>query len=495
MRVEPKPLNAYPWYLRPFFWNQRRKYGEVLQPGLLWGRSPKVFAALALLFGALERRSSPLDPALRSLVTVRVSQINHCAFCVDINTRTLNRRGVDWAKITALPEWWRSDAFDERERAVLAYTEAVTRSDVEVEDAHVDALRPYFDEDGLVELTGVIAFQNMSSKFNSALDVPPQGFCQVPGEAAPRYFIDPRKFRDPAFTADGQPRATVNLVRLETLWFCTGTLCNLACRNCYIESSPRNDALAYLTAAEVAGYLDEIEAGGLGTRTIALTGGEPFMNPDVIAILEDALGRGFEVLVLTNAMKPMMKVAEPLRALHERYPGQLTLRVSADHYRQDLHEAERGARSWAPMIRGLRWLSDNGFQLRVAGRHLSDESEEELRSGYQALFDAHGVALDAHDPGQLVLFPEMDARLDVPEISEACWGKLGRSPDEMMCATSRMVLKRRGASHPVVVPCTLLPYDPAFEMSHSLLESLSPVALNHPHCAQFCVLGGASCSG
>ena len=85
MRVQVKPLREYPWWLRPFYWNQRRKYGEVLEPGLLWGRVPSLFAAGALLYGALDRRRSPLSPLLRSLVTVRVSQINWCEFCVDIN--------------------------------------------------------------------------------------------------------------------------------------------------------------------------------------------------------------------------------------------------------------------------------------------------------------------------------------------------------------------------------------------------------------------------
>src|SRR5499427_2325323 len=121
--------------------------------------------------------------------------------------------------------------------------------------------------------------------------------------AAPR--LDPAKFRDPLVTAKGEPRARVGLKSLDTLWFNTGTLCNLTCQNCYIESSPRNDRLAYLSVAEVAAYLDEIAALGLGTRLIGFTGGEPFMNHDLIAMLEDTLARGFEAIVLTNAMLPM----------------------------------------------------------------------------------------------------------------------------------------------------------------------------------------------
>src|SRR5215470_17177294 len=124
--------------------------------------------------------------------------------------------------------------------------------------------------------------------------------------------LDPRKFRDPRVTAKGETRAEVALTRLETLWFNTGTLCNLTCRNCYIESSPTNDRLVYLSLAEVAEYLDEIERDGLGTEEIGFTGGEPFMNPAFPAMLEDALSRGYRVLVLTNAMRPMMKMAAPL---------------------------------------------------------------------------------------------------------------------------------------------------------------------------------------
>ena len=180
MRVPEKPLRGYPFYLRPFFWNQRRKYGEVLKAALLWARVPKLFAAVAVLYGVIDRRSSPIDPALRSLVTVRVSQINSCPFCVDINSATLLKRGVSLDKVDALETWRQSNLFDSREQVVLDYAEAMTRSDLKVEDEQVEHLRSYFDDDGIVELTGLIAFQNMSSKFNSALGVPAQGFCKMP---------------------------------------------------------------------------------------------------------------------------------------------------------------------------------------------------------------------------------------------------------------------------------------------------------------------------
>ena len=179
MRVREKPIHEYPWYLRPFFWHQKRKYGQVLKPGLLWGRSPLLFVAVALLYGALDRRRSPLDPILRSLVTVRVSQINWCRFCVDLNSQTLAQRAGSEQKVEALASWRNSSVFDDRERVVLEYAEAVTYTDRHVTDELIAKLRAYFDEDAVVELTGLIAFQNLSSKFNSALDVPSQGFCRI----------------------------------------------------------------------------------------------------------------------------------------------------------------------------------------------------------------------------------------------------------------------------------------------------------------------------
>jgi uncharacterized Fe-S cluster-containing radical SAM superfamily protein len=302
------------------------------------------------------------------------------------------------------------------------------------------------------------------------------------------------KFVDPEVTLDGSRRASVGLDALRTLWFNTGTVCNITCVNCYIESSPLNDRLEYLTLADVESYLDEIRSGGHGTVEIGFTGGEPFMNPESVDMIELALARGFDVLVLTNAMRPMMRWGERLRALASMNGGRLTLRVSLDHHTQPVHDAERGEGAWEKAWQGLTWLREAGFRLAIAGRRLASEDEAAARAAYAALFESAGLNVDAADPGSLVLFPEMEPTADVPEITEACWGILHRSPSEMMCASSRMVVRRKGAGHAVVVACTLTPYDPQFELGRRLSDATENVKLNHPFCAQFCVLGGASCS-
>jgi uncharacterized radical SAM superfamily Fe-S cluster-containing enzyme len=310
------------------------------------------------------------------------------------------------------------------------------------------------------------------------------------GDAA----LAPGKFKDPLRTQTGEPRAHVALESLRTLWINTGTLCNLSCVNCYIESTPRNDKLTWFTADDARAFYDEIAREAMPVREIGFTGGEPFMNPEFLDMLGEALARGFKALVLTNAMKPMQHKAQALAALNARHGAALTIRVSMDHYTQRLHEMERGPHSWAPMIEGLRWLAAHGFRVHVAGRLFAGEAESTARAGYARLFESLDLRLDALDPAALTLFPEMDAQADAPEITESCWGILGKSPSAMMCASSRMAVRRKGAQAPVVLACTLIAYDEAFEMGESLRAASGAVSLNHPHCARFCVLGGAACS-
>jgi uncharacterized Fe-S cluster-containing radical SAM superfamily protein len=303
------------------------------------------------------------------------------------------------------------------------------------------------------------------------------------------------KFSDPQWTAKGERRASVALRALETLWFNTGTLCNITCEGCYIESSPRNDRLVYLTREDVRGFLDEAKRDHPDLEEIGFTGGEPFMNPDIIGIVSDALDAGYRILVLSNAMKPLHHHRSALNKLREAYGDRLAIRVSLDHYTRQGHEKIRGSGTWEPAMIGLRWLAQNGFDLAVASRSPNGESEASMRAGFTGLFAREEIAIDAGDSHRLVLFPEMDEKADVPEITEHCWGILKKSPDDVMCSNARMVIKRKGAARPTVTACTLLPYDARFELGETLDEASGPVRLNHPHCAKFCVLGGASCSG
>ncbi len=303
----------------------------------------------------------------------------------------------------------------------------------------------------------------------------------------------PKPFSDLARTARGERRAAVPLKRLATVWFNTGTLCNIACENCYTESSPKNDRLSYLTVNDVVPFLDEIARLPQPVSLIGFTGGEPFMNPNFIGILEETLQRGFETLTLTNALKPMEHRKTDIARLAERYGPRMRIRVSIDDFRAKVHDAERGEGAFAHALEGLTWLWRSGVQLEVAARFLSGDGEDNLRQGFAALFEKSGIGIDCEDDHALLFLPEMRPEASPPEITEACWGILKKSPDDVMCSCARMVVKRRGADSPAVAACTLLPYDRRFELGATLAEASRAVPLAHPYCATFCVLGGGSC--
>ena len=300
-----------------------------------------------------------------------------------------------------------------------------------------------------------------------------------------------QKFENKNLTADNKARAFIESKKLKTLWFNTGTLCNLTCKNCYIESSPKNDRLSYLSFDEFKMFVNESIQNEMGTEEIGFTGGEPFMNKDIFKMIKYSLDNGFKTLVLTNAMKPMMNNKNDLNKLNHL---NLTIRVSIDHYNKDKHEQIRGPNSWDPMIEGLKWLSENKFNYCLATRLMWNEDEETTRRNFKKFIDQYQLTLDVENKNQLVTFAEMDEKQDTPEITTECWGILNKNPDTVMCSTSRMIVKKKGNENPSVIACTLLPYKQEFDLGDSLKESMKKIYLNHPHCSKFCVLGGSSCS-
>ncbi len=266
-----------------------------------------------------------------------------------------------------------------------------------------------------------------------------------------------------------RPARTCRLRALETLWFNTGTLCNLACANCYIESTPRNDALVYLSAAEVATFLDEVAS----------------------AAAADAHDR----------LHRRRAVPQP------RPPGDGGRRArprpsrARPHQRHAPDAASRGRPCWSfasASVTGSSCASASTTTPRRSTRRSAaralGRSPATAWSGWRATASTSpspgvtsparararpapatpgcsrtsAISLDAADPAALVLFPEMDPVADIPEITEACWSLLGLDPHSIMCATSRMVEKRKGAAAPHVVACTLIPYDPGFALGPTL---------------------------
>ena len=299
------------------------------------------------------------------------------------------------------------------------------------------------------------------------------------------------KFKDQKVTADGSNRAFIEARNIKTLWFNTGTLCNIECKNCYIESSPKNDSLAYLTFEEVKSFIDEAIDKNLGTNEIGFTGGEPFMNKDIMKMIDYSLRKRLKVLVLSNAMKPMLNRTKELIKLNH---SNLTIRVSIDHYEKEKHEEIRGKNTYDVMLQGLKWLNENNFNYTLATRLLWNEKEEDLRKNFGTFIKNNNLRLDTYSPKELVTFAEMDEKIDTPEITTSCWDILNKDPNDIMCSWSRMVVRKKNSKNPSVIACTLLPYADEFDLGETLTNSLQKIYLNHKHCSKFCVLGGSSCS-
>ncbi len=299
------------------------------------------------------------------------------------------------------------------------------------------------------------------------------------------------KFNNLTLTADGKARAFIEAKNLKTLWFNTGTLCNLTCKNCYIESSPTNDRLSYLNFDEYLKFMIEAKEEGLNLLEIGFTGGEPFLNKDFTKMLNHSVQQDVEVLVLTNAMKPMLNKRSEILNLNK---DKLTFRISIDHVDEKKHEKIRGQNSYKPMIEGVKWLRDNNFKMSLATRLMWGESEEQIRKKFKEFIIKYELPINASSTKDLVTFTEMDVKQDTPEITTECWSILNKKPESVMCSSSRMIVKKKGKEKPSVIACTLLPYDEAFDLGPTLKESMQRIYLNHPHCSKFCVLGGSSCS-
>ena len=179
-RLDQLSEHDYPWYVRLIFAYQKRKYGQVLAPMWAWGRQPAIMLVFLILIGRFNRLASP-GPLLRTLMSVRISQINHCEFCVDFNAHNFLAAHGAHEKIDLIDRWREHpEVFTEEERAALAYAEAVTQNDDDGTTGAMTELKRFFSDDVIVAITAWVGVQNLSSKFNDALSIPVQGFCRIP---------------------------------------------------------------------------------------------------------------------------------------------------------------------------------------------------------------------------------------------------------------------------------------------------------------------------
>ncbi|GIC79011.1 carboxymuconolactone decarboxylase family protein [Moritella sp. F3] len=170
MRIPKLQSNQYSWFIRPFLWLLAKQQNKILKPAQILGRRPKLFTATLLLYKTINRKTSPIEPYIHALMSVRVAQLNQCEFTIEHDSKILRslKNRLDKDK---LMDWKNCSDFKPKECAVLAYTDAVTDTGQHVTDRHVDQLRCYYNDDEIVELTTIISFQNMTTKFNTAFDM------------------------------------------------------------------------------------------------------------------------------------------------------------------------------------------------------------------------------------------------------------------------------------------------------------------------------------
>jgi molybdenum cofactor biosynthesis enzyme MoaA len=295
--------------------------------------------------------------------------------------------------------------------------------------------------------------------------------------------------KDWLLTRSGEPRGVIQAHALDELWFHTGTACNLSCPFCLEGSKPGDDRLQLLRFEDATPYIDE--ALSLGVKQFSFTGGEPFVNKDIIRILDYAL-RHRPCLVLTNATEPLIKRLKHLKPLRN-HSDELHFRVSLDYADPARHDAARGEGMFAQAVKGLRELHGMGFHVSVAHQKLPDMAGDVVADGFAAVFRSAGL------PEQLMLveFPEFhppETHVAVPEITGRCMTEFHTEETRrsFMCSFSKMVAKRDGSMY--VYACTLVDDDPDYVLAQTLTEALQmTVSMKHHRCFS-CFKYGASCS-
>src|SRR4051812_44679614 len=187
------------------------------------------------------------------------------------------------------------------------------------------------------------------------------------------------------------PAPVVPLSHLDDLWFqVAGTLCNLTCSHCFISCSPHNHSFGFLDLATVRRYLDASVA--LGVKEYYFTGGEPFLNPDMTAILELALQYG-PATVLTNGTVFKEEWLTRLQRADAGSLYSLEFRVSIDGFSAAENDPIRGPSTFDRAMRGVRQLLDHGFlPIITAARTREDEDDLRLIEGFLDVLRANGYS-------------------------------------------------------------------------------------------------------
>lgn len=292
-----------------------------------------------------------------------------------------------------------------------------------------------------------------------------------------------------SYTSRNEPRGYIQPLTLDELWFHTGTNCNLRCPFCFEGSKPGDSRIEFLTLDDVRSFIDE--ALDLGVKTFSFTGGEPFVNPDFLEILNLALEYR-PCLVLTNATEPLMKRIAEVQRLYDK-PHALKFRVSLDHPDPAKHDELRGKGTFNKALTTLGILYKAGFSVSIARQMTAEEDSAAVDKAYAHILRTVGIEEDI----TIIKFPEFHlpgSLPHVPEITETCMTRYLNSlqRESFMCNFSKMIVRKN--SRCGVYACTLVDDNNSYDLGSTLKGAMQKrVMLGHHRCYS-CFACGTSCS-
>lgn len=309
-----------------------------------------------------------------------------------------------------------------------------------------------------------------------------------------------RGFVDPKYV-NGRPA-------LEDLWVMQGSICDLRCKHCYTASSPSDNRLQQIMSAELRPHLDA--AASFGVQKIYFTGGEVFVNEDVLRGRAErneeflsSLRMALEIApveILTNGRRYIRNHFAVLRELNERFPGRLTLRITLESPHEAEHDAIRGRTTFSQTVATVGELGGMGFVPVITAERplLNEHDSEAIRRSYTALFSGIGIEVNLIENilemGHQLTKIAAEGHNPAPEvfITTKCFSLLNKSPESLMCHFSRCIQKLSGELR--YYPCPVIYDDEGFDLGGTLEESFRRVFIAHKNCYDYCMKGrGASC--
>lgn len=280
----------------------------------------------------------------------------------------------------------------------------------------------------------------------------------------------------------------IYLDALDNLWFqVSGTVCNIACEHCFISCSPTNHSFEFMTLEQVNKYLDESVE--MGVKEYYFTGGEPFMNKQILEILERTLEYG-PATVLTNGMLIKPETAGRLSDIERQTIYSLEIRVSIDGYTEEMNDAIRGKGVFKKAMAGVKRLVDHGFlPIITVTKTWNDHQDAEVLNGFMETLKSHG-----YRHLRIKILPSL--KIGKEAIRDRGYEKYEYVTEEMMpgfdtgvliCSNSRIATNRG------VFVCPILIESPDAKMGDNLKEATKGYQIKHQACFT-CYMFGAICS-